>query len=261
MKKLIKSKLGATLVITSISMIIGGIALSQYPKQSEYVLPKGNWSFSAHPYQGPDLQDRSVIVVSVETARDKGAGISKIRIHNKSSKVVTAFKLKWELFSGDMSENALFYEISDWMEPSKNILAGAVGTIVFTKPFTTFVAVSRPLLKGGSLDGNFSLTVSVTEAKYEDGSTWIAARIEKGYRRSSLKNVAFTKTPSQTGCAKQKCDLASGQSTYSCEASMRSEYCTNNVTSCTNTICGYKSCLSQDDCAPWEVCFEGFCSS
>ena len=41
----------------------------------------------------------------------------------------------------------------------------------------------------------------------------------------------------QTGCAKQKCVPDSGGTYYTCQSSGTDEYCTNRLTSCTNTLC------------------------
>ncbi len=46
-------------------------------------------------------------------------------------------------------------------------------------PVVSFAAVSKPLLKNGTLAGDFEIYVAVTEVVYENGSVWSRDEIKK----------------------------------------------------------------------------------
>jgi len=92
--------------------------------------------------------------------------------------------------------------------------------------------------------------IAIVGATYSDGSTWALARNGKSYNDEKLQKEASLRCitnksklsiADSTSCGPGKLVLA-GQSTgyngqyYTCVASA-DQYCTNNVSSCTNTAC------------------------
>jgi hypothetical protein len=236
-------KSGAVTALLAI-VFLGGtltIAVSRYSAQTWSPLPRGNWSFSLHPYQGADLQDRPVIITSVEASGDKGA-LTRVVIRNRSSQAVTAVKLKWSLSYKQDRDAALSEGTTDWMELPRNIPAGKFVRMKFSNPFVSFITASNRLQRNGFLNGDFCIIVSVSEARYEDGSYWIARRrIGNAY----FLNASYKAPTSQEGCAKQACEVIGGGSGYKCGDSKHSEYCTNYQTSCCNALCGSPPCRGQ----------------
>lgn len=221
-------------VLTTVLLLIGvDFALANY-QGGKRELPQGDWSFSAHPYMGPDLDDRPVIVTSVETHADKGIRLTRVAVRNRSSKSVLSVKLTWNLSYEQSQDTILRKGTSSWLELPKAIPAGERRVFRFSAPPVSFVSMSKDFISDGILSGDFHMTVSVSEVRYEDGSSWIAMR--PGNHR--LINVSSRSVTPQQGCAKQKCKNIGGG--YACEASTNSEYCTNTQTSCCDTLCGEK---------------------
>ncbi|HXG92129.1 MAG TPA: hypothetical protein VNN73_07120 [Blastocatellia bacterium] len=236
MKTLVKPKSVAILVIAIIFLATLTTVASKHSVQDKGDLPGGNWSFSAHPYMGPDLDGRPVIVSSVETSADKGLQLTKVALKNRSSKPVTAVKLVWSLSYEQSRDIALQNGTTNWFDLPKSIPVGQTKVLKFRVPPVSFASISRPLVRGHFLDGDFYFAIAVGAVRYEDGSSWIAINYMGGGRLIKASSRASTY---QVGCAKQKCKNLGG-SGYKCEDSTDSEYCTNCQTSCSATLCGNK---------------------
>lgn len=234
MKFLSNTKFALALATFTLLLIAATIIASTHPSQRKVDLPKGNWSFSAHPYMGADLEDRPVIVTSVETVADRGLKLTRVTIRNRSTKPVTAVKLKWGLSYEQSQDIFLRNGATDWFDLPKAIPAGEKVTLRFIGQSPSFASMTSTLAKNGGLDGDFYFSIGVSEVRYEDGSSWIVKRLGNGY----LLNASMKYSLPQVGCAKQKCKNIGGG--YACESSTASEYCTNHQTSCTDTLCGEK---------------------
>jgi hypothetical protein len=222
-------------------LIAVNFVLAKHQGRKGVELPRGNWSFSAHPYMGKDLDDRPVIVSSVETHADKGIRLTRAAVKNRSTKPVLSVKLQWSLSYEQSQDTALRNGTSDWIELPKNIPSGESRVLRFLAPPVSFVSVTNDFVSNGILTGDFYLTVLVSEVRYEDGSTWMASRIGNG----RVIQVSLRNALSQVGCARQKCKNIGGG--YACEASTNSEYCTNRQVSCSDTLCGEKAPGAGDD--------------
>jgi hypothetical protein len=114
----------------------------------------------------------------------------------------------------------------------KVYLGGQAKVLRFRVPPLSFASISRPLVIGHFLDGDFYFVIAVGAVRYEDGSFWIASNhMDRGHLiKASLRVSTY-----QVGCAKQKCKNIGGG--YGCDTSTDSEYCTNCQTSCSVTLC------------------------
>lgn len=237
MKPLVKPLFVATLVIALLSVGILTTASSKHFLQDDGHLPGGNWSFSAHPYMGPDLDDRPVIVSSIVITADKGLQLTKVAIKNRAPKPVAAIKLAWSLSYEHSRDFVLQNGTTNWIYLPKSIPPGQTKVLRFRVPPLSFASISKPLARGDYLEGDFYLAIAVGAVRYEDGSSWIASNYMGGWHLIKASSRASTY---QVGCAKQKCKNLGG-SGYKCEDSTDSEYCTNCQTSCIVTLCGDKS--------------------
>lgn len=238
MKMLINAKTINLATTMFLMATVATVAVSIVSAQKKIELPKGNWSFSAHPYMGADLEYRPVIVTSVETTVDKGLRLARVAILNRSTKPVTAIKLKWEMSYERARDVDLKNGVTDWFDDlPKSIPAGKTVTLRFVGKSLSFASMGDALQKDGILNGEFRFSIAVSEARYEDDTSWIAKRL---IGHSFLINASsMTYRLPQTGCAKQKCKNLGGAG-YTCEGSADSEYCTNKQSSCTATLCGEK---------------------
>lgn len=175
MKTLVKPQFAATLIIALLFFATLTTVASKHFVQDERDLPGGNWSFSAHPYMGPDLDDRPVIVSSVVTSADKGLQLTKVAIKNKASKPVAAVKLVWSLSYEQSRDIALQNGTTNWLDLPKSIPVGQAKVLRFRVPPVSFASISRPLVRGHFLDGDFYFVVAVEAVRYEDGSSWISS--------------------------------------------------------------------------------------
>lgn len=109
------------------------------------------------------------------------------------------------------------------------------GKWVLEHTVASFAKIHKPLLKRGVLNGNYHITVAISEVLYENGSSWI--RIND--KRNHLKAASHVSGKPQ-GCPKQTCAIDSGGAFYTCQTSSNNESCINNSngTRCTRSICG-----------------------
>jgi hypothetical protein len=203
-------------------------------------LPKGNWTFSAHPYLGPGYDSRPAVVYSVTA--DTTATITRVVVWNRSSKPITAVKLSWYLSTEQAPESILQQGQTPLIELPSALLENHARKLDF--PVVSLTKICKPLLKGGVLNGDFRIEVAVSEVRYEDGSTWVAQaskRAEPSFVKVANRRVSQT-SESEAPCPYQKCQLyeKNGEFYYKCDASSYPEYCTNNVIECTDRICGKK---------------------
>lgn len=198
-------------------------------------LPPGDWTLTSHPYQGPDLESMPVIVYSV-TSGLKGLTVKYVGIWNRSPKAVTAVKLSWSLRTEQDPNTVLLQGQTPSIKFRKGLPAGKQQAVRYG--VVSFLKIYKPLLKRGVLRGNYTLDVAVSEAFYEDGSSWTRWEARKvGF----VKAASVLHSTSAQTCPKQQCGLTTGGTSYTCQASFDNQYCTNKLTSCTNTICGTTS--------------------
>jgi hypothetical protein len=189
-------------------------------------LPEGNWSLSAHPYQGHDHLQRPVVVSSVRT--NKALTVDGVALWNISSKPVVSVQLSWRLTTKDEPEKTLQESRTNTIRLKQGVKPGESRFVKVQ--VVSFLEVHRPYLQKGRLEGGFRFEIAVSELLFEDESTWSLAsnntRLEKqvlqlGYPRerhevtirkvNSLMSLpAGINQGCQGFCAKQKCEYTAG---------------------------------------------------
>lgn len=240
--------LGITLLLAAtllMSVRSDNFAWSKASTQKEF--PPGRWGFSAHPYMGEGYESRPVVVTSVKTEL-KDLSVTAVRIRNISSKSVAAVKFGWYLFNESNSR----FVLQEGESPVISMEGGlAVGEgRILQLSIVSFGQVSKPLIQGGRLEGDYRLEIAVTEILFEDLSTWTVGQkvaVQKQASNTLIVKVSFrvgtvplTVTPLKAApnCPKQSCKYVEGPPDgYRCEGSGHDEYCTNCVTSCCSTLC------------------------
>ncbi|HBB86247.1 MAG TPA: hypothetical protein DC047_01365 [Blastocatellia bacterium] len=168
-------------------------------------LPSGNWTVSARPYLGADFRELPVITTSVGQDPEKGLGAASASVSNASLKTVSALKFTWYILK-DETDRVLLQGQTPLIAITGGMPKG--GTQLIDFPIADFSSVMQPLIKAGSLTGDYRVEVLVSEVVYEDGSTW--ARSEN--RRLAMvlaSKVKFVKAGgSQQGCCPM--NIASG---------------------------------------------------
>lgn len=242
MKKKIRiTMIIALLAILGASLIINSSNLAKSEGNTPTNLPPGNWSLSAGPYQGDGYKMRDVVVTSVTTDTRKGLTITKVGLKNRSGKPVSSLKLHWVLFTEEDRNSVLAEGDTPLIPLSEDIPVD--GKRIMEYPVVSFLNISRSLQTDGILSGSFRLEVLVTEIQGDEMSA-----VQRGHDfaksftdgRVYGKISAAPKAVYLQTCAKQKCKFITGPmgDGYTCETSTNDEYCTNNSTSCTSTLCG-----------------------
>lgn len=227
-----------TILILTLALTLFAVAASkggqaQNEMNPDQAMPPGDWTLVSHPYQGPDFEFLPVVVYSVSSSI-KGLTIKYAGVWNRSPNPVTAVRLSWYLRTEQNPNNILQQGQTPPIKFRKGLPPGKQQFLRY--PLVSFLKIYKPLLKRGVLRGKYVIDVAVSEAFYEDGSSWT---------RTETRKVDFVKTMSgmrsnsaQAVCPKQNCRLEPGGTSYTCQASFANEYCTNRVTSCVNSVCG-----------------------
>jgi hypothetical protein len=216
-------------------------ATISYSRIDSEQLPRGEWTLGFHPYLREGYNKVPVVVSSVTSKLDGGATVTGVGMLNRSGKRVGAVKFSWYLSTDEDPTSVLLHGETPLVALSGGLPANGKSQAEF--PVVSFAKIYKPLLKEGVLTGHFRIEIGVTEIIYEDGSTWPAGRGSQSATLRDSRAVAFTKTVARDinldddFCPKQNCVIDSGGGGYSCQSSSSNEYCTNNVTSCTNSIC------------------------
>lgn len=219
-------------------------------------LSSGKWTFTAGPYFGTGYNSRPAMVSSVMTHIQRGT-ITKVQVVNNSSLPISAVKFTWMVTDDPAHQRVLLSGTTQLIPITKQIRPGGYSSINF--PVVSFLDLAPKLLRKetGKLEGNFRISVAVTEISFSDGSSWesmISEVANSNEKEVTVQQVAFQKLPkiakfsvtpfvvpagSPQACAKQQCSLIEGPpSTYTCIASGLNEFCTNCSTFCCNSICG-----------------------
>lgn len=138
--------------------------------------PRGDWTIGSHPYQGPDFEALPVVVYSVES-NVRGITVTSVGVWNRSPKLVTAVKLSWHLRTEEDPDTILQQGQTPPIKFWKGLPPGKQQGLKYS--LVSFHKIYKPLLKGGVLKGNYRIDVAVSEAFYEDGSSWIREETRK----------------------------------------------------------------------------------
>lgn len=136
--------------------------------------PRGKWTFSIMLDMSQALGDSSpVTVAGIQTLSggDRYLGITKIKrvkVNNRSTKIVNSVQLRWTLAPLDDPKKVL----SEGTTPFANIWVEANSLKVVEIPTLYPAPLLKSLAKDGELSGNFQLTIGVQEARFADGSFW-----------------------------------------------------------------------------------------
>ena len=233
MKPLIRVGIVLLLTLLTVSAFVSHKGLDGSKAGLQTPWPAGNWSFSAQPYVGLGYESRPALVVSVATEKES-LSIAKVRVANRSSKIITALRLGWYL-SKTYDPNPVLQSGQTVSIPiHKGIPVGE--TYVLKRPVVSFSELHKPLSKGGRLEGHFRLVVAVTEIQYEDGSMWAANDSD----RPSMIKAAYRPGSEGMQCPGEMCaNLGGGLYTCTNEGVPSNLFCTLCPTFCCTSVCGY----------------------
>lgn len=234
MKPLIRVGIVFFLTLLTVSALQSNKNLHGNQADLQVLWPGGNWSFSAQPYTGLGYESRPALVVSVATER-KSLSIAKVRVANHSSKTIAALKLGWYL-SRTSDPNPVLQFGQTPSIPIHNGLPDGETSVLKLPVVVSFSKLHKPLSKEGRLEGQFRITVAVTEIEYEDGSVWAANNSD----RPSIITAAYRPSAASTQCPGQMCEGVGGHITTCITEGVPSNlFCTLCPTFCCTSVCGY----------------------
>ena len=150
-------------------------ALSKAPDYSGYFTeerPQGKWQVAAHGDEYQKLIDRAPVVVDrvqslLGSDQWMNLIVRSVGIKNNTPKTIREVKLKWVLSTEEVPVTLEGYlpsfEVQVYNQSRRD---------VELPPVIDFAKLTKPLMKQGTLDGNFLLTLRVSEVTYADGSKW-----------------------------------------------------------------------------------------
>jgi hypothetical protein len=216
-----------SVTLTTIALTVIGGLLTTNGQQTQNKLPPGNWTLSAGPYSGAGYESVPVDVFSVTTNVGGGLTVTSVSLLNRSSKDVSSVKLHWYLKEETQSQVLLE---GDTQLIDVEVLAGKEQVLSF--PVVSFARVSKSLLKGGNLAGNYRLEIAVSEVNYADASASSVSN-KRIFQRAAYKSPAQT-----DNCQHQGCVYNATRGSYICGADQGTFCSVSNLgQSCTESRC------------------------
>lgn len=168
-------------------------------EQSE-PLPKGKWSvmtlFDNKQYYDPSVP---IQLTRGTSALGEGynSGLIELIIKNRTSKNITALKIRYYLTTREDHETVLFQGppldiVSRRAKERPTLPANQKRT--FEVKDGKFTKLLKPLVKDGALNGEFALVLKISEVIFEDGASW------KEEGNVSYKHKVLIRPPPQTTC-------------------------------------------------------------
>jgi hypothetical protein len=145
-------------------------------------LPRGKWSVSMGPYMNPGYESLPIRVVSVTSEIEGGLRVSQVAVENRTSQKLTAVKLAWYLSTTETPEVILRQGETRLLELPPGIQSNETRDILFS--VVSFAKVYKPLLKGGVLSGKYRIQIAVSDARFDDGSSWTLASARSKVRKT-----------------------------------------------------------------------------
>lgn len=143
-----------------------------------FQLPSGSWTLTHHSYSRPGYEAMPIVVMGVKGDATKGLAITVVGLKNQTAKPVDTYKLTWYLYETANPNRILQKGETPFIYPGR--LAANEQQAVDI-PVVSFINICKPLVKDGSLKGNFAIDVAVTEVRFEDGTTraWLCVELRR----------------------------------------------------------------------------------
>lgn len=152
-------------------------------------------------------------------------GLVGVRVKNWSDKAVKAITLGW--YVSDAQGTGEILARGQTAELKLSLPEEAKSDVI--TPSTSWADVLRPLMRNGTLKGDYDIWIVVNKITYDDGSVW------KFSQPRNVARVAGQQNHFVSGCANQTCKK--NGDVYQC-VDGQGELCTNHGQECTSTICG-----------------------
>lgn len=190
-------------------------------------LPAGDWTVGFHLYQAEGFDLIPVRVSGITSQGNKG--LTHVALRNRVLKPVTAVKIGWYVSTEDGPGTILAKGESPLLALPQTLQANA--SLQLSLPPVSLARILRPVVKGNSLRGDFSVQVAVTEIVYEDGLTW---KFSQPDNVTQIK-VQYAHARSQ-GCG-FSCRWIAETGSYACVADSQNVRCGSMGDMCVTEAC------------------------
>jgi hypothetical protein len=175
-------------------------------------LPSSGWTVGFRLYQAEGFDSMPVRVIGVKSEGDKG--LTGVELRNRSSKPVSTIRIGWYV----STEGGPGTILAQGETPLLSASLHADESAQFSIPPVSLAKILKPIMKGNTLRGDFSIQVAVTEIVYEDGPSW---KFSQPANVAQIK-VHYAHAP-QGGCG-QVCRWIAGVG-YVCESVQQNVRC------------------------------------
>jgi hypothetical protein len=158
--------------------------------------------------------------------------LAAVMVKNRSSALVKKIALKWTLAETKDLTNSLL----EGRTEAFNAEVGSEEIKVVKTPRINFAKITRPLLKNGTLDGNYYLSVGVSSVEFDDGTSWKEA--------DTINPISVSGNSSRKAFLSR---VAEGDSKRNHSSSLFTKLM---QTSCDNTLCGVGPEHGEATCYP-----------
>ncbi len=180
------------------------LRLADFSRNLTREAPGGKWQVAARGDANQRLaEDAPAAVGRVQSLLGGGKWMNlivrKVDIRNNSLKTVRSVQLRWIISTDEVPVVLDGYTPSfDVAIPSKDARE------LELPPVVDFLALSKPLVKNGTLDGNFLLSLRVSKVTFEDGAIW---EDEGTFKILKASYRPRTPAPAQTSCMNSICGV------------------------------------------------------
>ena len=133
---------------------------------------EGKYKFSAIP-DFKQIADPTALAtinrVNMSLGQGKYAGLLKIAsvgVENRNHRALKSLRLRWRMVSADEPQEVLL----EGSTPLFEVTVGPQASKVVEIPHIFYNRVVKPILKDGELHGDYRLVISVSDARFEDGT-------------------------------------------------------------------------------------------
>lgn len=180
-----KIVLSTSLITITVLLIVGlsiiratSLGRSQGKQEEDYAWPGGRWTVAVVP-NSRQYRDSSVPVLITRTTtsaqKGKDNAFEQVILWNRASKRIVEVKLRYSINEVKAPDTFLYQSpqlpLSLKNRKGENALKPDERRVVKV-PDSKIAKLLKPLVKDGSVYGDFIITVSVSEVLFDDGTMW-----------------------------------------------------------------------------------------
>lgn len=222
---MIRTRLIAVLVLLACLAVAMGYE-STNPAQGDQ-LPIGEWTVGFHLYQAKGFDSIPVRVTSI-TSRGN-IGLTNVALQNRSVKPVTAVKIGWYVSTEDGPGTILAKGESPLLTLPETLQANE--SLQLSLSPVSLAKILKPIVKGNTLRGDFSIQVAVTEIVYEDGPSW------KFSQPDNVTQIKVQYAHAQPPMCGFSCRWIAESGAYACVADSQNVRCGSSGDTCITEAC------------------------